>query len=99
MAGAFAFGFSSRAGRGPGAGFDPSERGVALGSLLDRFGARAMTHLAADRRHAYLETWAASEDAIPAQLWMATKTLFGMTYLERPEVVEAIGLIPFCRTL
>lgn len=67
------------------------------GTALDRFGARSMTHLPAERRHAYLASWAESTEVVTAQLWMAVKTVYGMTYLERPDVQGAMGLTPFCR--
>lgn len=66
------------------------------GTALDRFGARAMTHLPADRRHAYLVSWAEASDVLSAQLWMAIKTVYGMTYLDRADVQRAMHLPPFC---
>lgn len=69
------------------------------GTALDRFGARAMTHLPPERRQLYLASWAEATDILSAQLWAAVKTVYGMAYFERPDVQRAMGIAPFCRTV
>jgi hypothetical protein len=66
------------------------------GTALDRFGSRALTQLSPERQHAYLTRWAHTQVVIPAQLWVAAKTLFAFGYFERPEVLEAMGLSVAC---
>jgi len=67
------------------------------GTALDRFGARAMTDLTAERRDEYLESWSRATDTTSAQLWLAMKTVFGLTYMDRLDVARAMGLAPICR--
>ncbi len=66
------------------------------GTALERFGARAMTKLTANRRDAYLESWTTTENLTSTQIWLALKTVLGLTYMDRPDVARAMGLTPNC---
>ena len=44
----------------------------------------------------YLQKWSSSSLLIPSQLMAALKTLYGFSYFERPDVLQAIGMPPFC---
>lgn len=61
------------------------------GTALDRFGARRLTALPAARLEGYLTEWAESEEPVQAQLWVALKTAYGLSYFERPDVLTALG--------
>lgn len=64
------------------------------GTGLDRFGARCMSKLSDEKCEAYLDDWSTLEDGellLRQQLWMGLKTLYGMTYWERPEVLAEMG--------
>lgn len=62
------------------------------GSGLDRFGARSMTKLPADKVEEYLAQWEHSRAIVRMQLWAALKLFYGLAYFERPDVLEAIGM-------
>jgi len=66
------------------------------GTALDRYGARTLTRLGPERRASYLLRWARADDLLRAQLFTALRTIFGMAYFERPEVVRAMGIAPAC---
>ncbi len=66
------------------------------GSGLDRFGARSMTKLPADRLEEYLAQWERSRAVVRLQLWAALKVTYGLTYFERPDVMAAMGMTPEC---
>ena len=61
------------------------------GTALDAYGARRLTALPQDLSDRFLTEWAGSTDPIRAQLWVALKTAFSFTYLERPDVLAAMG--------
>ena len=62
------------------------------GTALDRYGARRMTRLPPERQQAYLWWWANNDQLVPAQLFMAFRSLLGLTYFERPDVLEAMHI-------
>ncbi len=66
------------------------------GSGLDRFGARSMTRLPPERVAEYLGEWEQSRAVVRLQLWAALKILYSLTYFERPDVMEAIGMPILC---
>ncbi len=61
------------------------------GTSLERFGARCMSKLPTARCEEYLTDWANDETTLRAQLWVAGKLLYGMSYFERPDVLAAVG--------
>jgi hypothetical protein len=61
------------------------------GTTLERYGARCMSKMSDDRCDEYLTDWANDETVIRAQLWVAGKTLYGMSYFERPDVLAAMA--------
>ncbi len=61
------------------------------GTTLERYGARCMSKMPDARCQEYLTDWATDETALRAQLWVAGKTLYGMSYFERPDVLLAIN--------
>ena len=66
------------------------------GTALDRLGSRSLCHLDKDARLAYLTRWAEATDLFRAQLFTAMRTLYGLAYFERPDVVRAMGIAPRC---
>ena len=66
------------------------------GTLLDRYGARRLIGLPERLSDPYLLEWAKSTDPLRAQLWVALKTLFGLTYFEREDVAIAMGAPTVC---
>ncbi len=66
------------------------------GSGLDRFGARSMTNLPPERLEEYLAQWERSRAVVRLQLWAAVKVTYGLTYFERPDVMEAMDMTPHC---
>ena len=68
------------------------------GSGLDRFGSRSMTKLSDDRRDQYLVEWATSHNPLQGQIWGATRTLYALTYGERPDVLAAMNAAIECRS-
>ena len=66
------------------------------GTALDRYGARSLVHLPAERQRADLEAWAHSDEVIVAQLFMAARSVIGMADFERADVVAAMGIAPNC---
>jgi hypothetical protein len=61
------------------------------GTTLERFGARCMSKMPTERCEEYLTDWANDETTIRAQLWVAGKLLYGMSYFERPDVLASIS--------
>lgn len=67
------------------------------GTALDRLGSRCLCALSAPERHAYLTDWASATDLLRSQLFVAMRTLYGMAYFERPDVIAAMGIAPRCQ--
>lgn len=65
-------------------------------TALDRYGARSLSHLPADRQQAFLAEWAETDDLIRAQLFMGLRSVVGMMYFERADVVRAMHIAPEC---
>lgn len=66
------------------------------GPALDRFGARSLTQLSDERQRETLHRWVDAQGAIEAQLWAAMKVVYSVTYFERGDVLQAMGMGPFC---
>lgn|GEM_PF-1750796 len=69
------------------------------GTGLDRVGARRATALPEAKFTAYLDHWAEASETdwvVRSQLWAGLMTLYGMTYWERPEVLDVIGAPILC---
>ena len=60
------------------------------GTSLERYGARCMSKMGDERCDEYLTDWANDETILRAQLWIAGKLLYGMSYFERPDVLAAL---------
>ncbi|MCB9780861.1 MAG: hypothetical protein H6742_19995 [Alphaproteobacteria bacterium] len=69
------------------------------GTALERFGADRMTAMTPERRNAYLTEWAESQDLVRAQLFTALKMVFNMSYFERDDVQQAMGIPQVCAVL
>jgi hypothetical protein len=65
-------------------------------TALDRYGARSLSHLPAERQQAFLAAWADADDLVHAQLFMGLRSVVGMVYFERADVVRAMGIAPGC---
>jgi len=65
-------------------------------TALDRYGARSLSHLPPDRQRAFLTEWADADDLVRAQLFMGLRSVVGMMYFERSDVVRAMGIAPGC---
>jgi hypothetical protein len=69
------------------------------GTGLDRVGARRATALPEPKFTAYLDEWANASHTdwvVRSQLWAGLMTVYGMTYWERPEVLDVIGAPILC---
>lgn len=69
------------------------------GTALEAYGARRMSALSPDRQLQYLQEWADSDDLVKAQLFMALRSVLGMAYFERGDVLRAMGVSPGCGVL
>ena len=65
-------------------------------TALDRYGARSLSHLPPDRQRAFLAEWADADDLVRAQLFMGLRSVLGMMYFERADVVRAMHIAPGC---
>lgn len=68
------------------------------GTTLERYGARCMSKMSDDRCAEYLTDWANDETVLRAQLWVAAKLLYGMSYFERNDVLAAVNCPIACGT-
>ena len=66
------------------------------GPALDRFGARSLTQLPFEVQRQTLQSWADAQGPLEAQLWAAMKIVYSVSYFERPDVLQALGMAPFC---
>jgi len=60
------------------------------GTALDRFGARRLSRLPAERQDQWLREFAEG-DAVRAQLFMAYKSMLALPFFDRPEVLRGMG--------
>ncbi len=60
------------------------------GTALDRFGARRLSRLPAERQDQWLREFAEG-DAVRAQLFMAYKSMLAMPFFDRPDVLRGMG--------
>ena len=66
------------------------------GTVIHFVGSPRYTDLEFAEQKKYLQKWSSSSLLIPSQLMAALKTLYGFSYFERPDVLQAIGMPPFC---
>ena len=66
------------------------------GTVIHFMGSARFTDLEREEQNNYIQKWSNSTLLIPAQLLAALKTLYGFSYFERPDVLQAIGMPPFC---
>ena len=66
------------------------------GTVIHFVGSARFTDLNLEEQSKYLQKWSNSTLLIPAQLLAALKTLYGFSYFERPDVLQAMGMSPFC---
>ena len=55
-----------------------------------------MTRLPSERLADYLDQWAYARVTVKAQLWTALKTVYSLTYFERPDVLAAMSMPILC---
>ena len=69
------------------------------GTILSALGATSLSQMHHEEQSKYLNAWSNSNNLIEAQLMAAMKTIFGFSYFEREEVLEAIQLSSFCKSM
>jgi hypothetical protein len=55
-----------------------------------------MTKLPPDRLEEYIAHWEQSTTVVRLQLWAAIKVMYGLAYIERPDVMEAMNMPFLC---
>jgi hypothetical protein len=67
------------------------------GTAFDRYGARRLTQLPAERRAQYLKAWSKSSVVVQQQLWMAARSILGVVYFDRADVLAAMKMNIACQ--
>ena len=66
------------------------------GTAFSHFGAKRLTNLSTETGYPYLEGWANSDMVVKSQLWSALKAMYGFSYFERDDVLEAMQTSSHC---